>query len=523
MKQIINTSEAYEKMNTAINLLCNTVKITLGPRGKNVIIAPNYMSPFITNDGVTIAKEIDSEDIFEKAILEIAKEASIKTNDEVGDGTTTSLVLLQSIFNKGLEKIKNGYNPMILKKELDESLDIVTKEIEKCKIKACLKDITAVASISANDKAIGILIGEAYKKVGENGLITVDESKDEQTKFELISGMEVDTSLISEYMLKNKNEDKIKDSYLLITNAKIKNLNQLNNLLNDVIDSRKSLLIICEDMSNEVQEALTLNRYQNILDVIAVKIQNYGDNKLKLLEDIAIFTKGKFINTHLGLNLEDVTISDLGMAKEIKVNKSKIVVVKGNGNIKDITNRKKEIKKELLNSNQFTKEFLEKRISSFEKGVGVIYVGGNSKTEMIEKKMRIIDALSSSKIALKEGVLEGAGLTLIKVSNLLQNKNNTLGMNIILEALNEPFKTIINNIGLNPDEIYHNIKEDNFISGFNALTEKYVPLYKEGIIDPVKVTVNALINATSVATMLLTSGAIIASPIKEEIDVEKVF
>lgn len=523
MKKIITGSLAYEKMTNAINLLCDTVKVTLGPKGRNVIIDTNYMNPFITNDGVTIAKEVASEDLFENVILNIAKEASIKTNDEVGDGTTTSLVLLQSIFNEGIKLINDGVNPIILKKEMDESLIKIIGEINKLKIKVGLKDIKSIASISSNSQEIGDLISNVYQKIGLNGLITIDESSNNQTRFEIVEGLEFDSELISNYMLKNTLEDKLKDSYILISNAKINNIGEINNLLNEVIDSNKSLLIICDNMSDNVTETLTLNRHQNVLDVIGVSLLNYGDNKNKLLEDVAIFTGGKFINTHVGFKINEVTIEDLGNAKEIKINKEKTIIINGNGSKNEISLRKKEIKNEIGITNSFNREFFERRLASLNKGVAIIYVGANSKTEMIEEKMRIIDALSSTKVALAEGALIGGGVSFLKVRASLLNDNNSLGMKIILEALKQPFLEIINNLGLDAEEIFNYLKLKNYQIGFNALTEQYVDMNEEKIIDPVKVVINALINATSIAGMLLTTKTIIADDnLKEEIDVDQI-
>ena len=522
-KKIISGEMAKSKMEEAINLLSNTVKITLGPKGKNVVIGPNYMTPYITNDGVTIAKEVESDDPFIEAILEIAKEASIKTNDEVGDGTTTSLVLLQSIFNGGLKLLKEGVNPIILRNEMNRALEVVINKLKEEKIKIKLKDIPLVASISSGDESIGKLIYDTYLKVGEKGLITIDESLNGETHFKISKGLSFDSSLISNYMLKNQMGDELKDVLVLISNFDIDRLELITPLLNEVIDSHKSLLIICDKMSDEVMQTLTLNRHQNILDVIAVSLLNYGDNKDRLLKDIAIMTNGKYYNKAYGDKLDDISISLLGSVSKVKVDKEKTTIIDGHNSKDIINNRLKEIKEDLEMANDFDREFHQRRMASFNKGIATIYVGGNSKTEMIEKKMRIVDALEATKNALNEGVIEGGGLTYLRVANLLKDNNNSLGMKLILEALEVPFKEIINNIGLDYKDILIHIKNNDFKVGFNALTERYGKMTEMGIIDPLKVALKALINATSVGGMLLTTECIIVSDedkdkIKEEID-----
>ncbi len=508
-KKIISGKIVQDKMEEAVNLLANAVKITLGPKGKNVVIGPNYMTPYITNDGVTIAKEVESEDTFAEAILDIAKEASIKTNEEVGDGTTTSLVLLQSIFNKGLKLLNEGVNPIILRNELNEALKEIISKLKNERIKIRLKDIPLVASISSGDDNVGKLIYEAYLDVGLKGLINIEESLNGETYYKVSKGLSFDSNLISNYMLKNRMGDELRDCFVLISNFNIEKITEISSLLNETIDSHKGLLVICDQMSDEVMETLTLNRHQNILDVMAISLLNYGDNKDRLLADIAIMTGGKYYNVLHGDQISDVNISNLGIVNKIKIDKEKTTLIEGMSIKEQVNNRVKEIKEDILLSDNFNKEFHQKRLASFNKGVATIYVGGNSKTEMIEKKMRIVDALEAVKNALSDGIIEGGGIALLRIANHLKNKNNSLGKRVILESLEKPFEEIINNIGQNWEEVILPIKKANYNMGFNALTNKYGNMFEMGIVDPFRVAEKALINATSIGGMLLTTECII--------------
>lgn len=521
-KMIISGDYLRQKMKIAINLLSDTVKVTLGPKGKNVIIDSNYMNPFITNDGVTIAKEVCSDDEVINAILTIAKESSIKTNEEVGDGTTTALVLLKSIFNLSLEKINEGVNPIILKKELNIALDKIVLEIKKETIKIDIRDIGKVATLSSGDQIVGRLIEQAYQKIGKNGLIILEESENNEIETEIVKGLASESELISSYMLKNTKLDVLNNCYILITNQKIEDISLLNNLLNEIIFLNKSLFIICDDMSDEASETLTLNRHQNILDVVALKLMEYGDNKIELLEDIATLTGGKFINLNYKDNLENIKITDLGFAKHINITKQNFVIINGNGNKVLIKERKNTIIAEMKKASLFEKENLEKRLASFEKGIAIIKVGANSKTEMIDKKMRMNDALSACKNALKSGVVIGGGITYLKIIKKLKN-DKSVAMQILLQSLFAPFKEIVENVGESSEKIYQELLHSNFNKGYNALTGKYVDMLDDGIIDPASVAINALINATSIASMLITTESIVINAndkrnIKEEID-----
>ena len=506
MKKVVSGEELKNKIKSSINLLCDTVKITLGPKGRNVIIDNECLCPFITNDGVTIAENVESTDEVESAILKIAKETAIKTNEVVGDGTTTSLVLLQKIYNEG---ISSSENPIMLKKDMDESLLKIISKIDEYSYKASDRDLISIATISSADNQIGNIVGSAYNEVGKDGIINIEESLVPGLKLDLINGMKITKGVVAKYMLKNK-EDELINPYILITNNKIIDMEEINNIINEIIETKRSLLIIAESYSEDVVSSLVLIKEQGLINVIAIEADEYVEKQLEILNDICAFTGGNLINKYRGDLVNNALISDLGQAKKIIVSEENTIIIDGKSNKDELNERKEKLVNELKEiESSYDKEYLTKRLSNLNSKSATITVGASTKTEMIEKKMRIEDAICSCKVAVSSGILPGGGLTLLKVSSNLENENNTIGMNILLKSLKSPFFQIIENVGLNGEEIYEELNKDNFNMGVDAKTLKYVDMIKSGIIDSKEVVINSLINAVSIATMLLTTDRLI--------------
>lgn len=507
MKKVITSEELNTCKLEAIELLCGTVKTTLGPRGCNAIIDHSMFSPFITNDGVTIAKNIESEDERINTILTLAKEASIKTDETVGDGTTTTLVLLESIFKNGLEKIKEGLNPNILKKELEEA----TKEIIE-KIKTESKEPTKdnyfhIASIAANDTAIGKLISSVYVKLNNPDAIKIVESTSTETYFKIIHGYTFDTVLASPYFLNNKQEINYKDPYLLIINKEIHDIEEISEVINYLIDKKRPAVFIATDYSDEViNEVLSLN-FNNITNVTLLKTPEYGLHAISLLNDLETISQSKIVKI-----TDEIIISNLGKCKNIKIDKNEVVISSDSENNK-VNKLIEKIKKELTSEQDtYEQDFLKNRLAKLTNGIGTIYVGAPTTTEAREKKMRFDDAIGALK-STQEGILPGSGLILLKIKENLVAKNN--GYEILKESLDKPFKQILDNVGLDYVPIYQKIKESNYNVVYNVLEEKFETIENTCVIDPTSVVINALKNASSIAGMLLATTSLIINEYQE--------
>ncbi len=493
IKEIITGENLQTKLIEAVNLLCNTAANTLGPIGSNVIISTNDLNPYITNDGVTIAQSIGSNDPFLNAILTLVKESSIKTNEDVGDGTTTTLVLLQYIFNEGINLINKGYSGINLKKEINIAVDEVINNLKKEIMKPKKEDYFHIALISSGSESIGQLISEVYEKTN---LIYLKESSNNLTYYEIIQGYEIDTILGSNLFLSNQKEICLNEAYLLLLNKEIEDIDEINNLLNEVILEKRDLLIIADDYDKDVLNQLLLYNYQKTLNVVAIKNPECGRRKYDLLNDLAILSGSEVINQNINLN-----ITKTGIIKSIKINLTNTLIMG-----KNIHNTH-ELEKELAScQDYYEKEYLDKRIAKLNKGIGIIYVGGNTKTEMKEKKMRFEDGLRAIEVS-KEGILPGEGLSLIKIKKQLKATNG--GEKIVFNSLNKPFQTIIKNVGLKPNKIYKKIKKDNFQKIYNIFENEYEDIQTTKILDPYKVIFYALINASSIAGLLLTTNALI--------------
>lgn len=526
-KEIKFSEDARRKIEIGVNKLADTVKITLGPKGRNVILEKSYGGPLITNDGVTIAKEIELEDKFENMGAELVKEVAIKTNDVAGDGTTTAILLTQAIIREGLKNIVAGANPMIMKKGIQKATDLVVKKIKEISKDIDSKDdITHVASISAADETIGELIAEAMGKVGKNGVITIEESKTSLTELDVVEGMKFDRGYISPYMVteSEKMEADLIEAYILITDKKIANIKELLPILEKIVEQNRKLLIISEDIEGEALATLVVNKMRGTFDVIAVKAPGFGDRRKAILEDIAILTNGQVVSDELGMKLEETTIEMLGEAKRINISSDFTVIIDGYGSKENIETRVNQLKvqKENISSN-FDKEKLDERLAKLSGGVAVIKVGAKTETEMKEQKLRIEDALNATKAAVSEGIVPGGGTTLLycidevnKLCNSLSGDELT-GAMIIMESLKEPLRQIANNAGLVGDVVVENVINDSNGFGFDALLNEYVDLAKAGIVDPTKVTRSAMENASSIASMLLTTEAAVVS-VKEKTD-----
>ena len=524
-KQIIYGEEARKALMSGINQLADTVKITLGPKGRNVVLDKKFGSPLITNDGVTIAKEIELDDAFENMGAQLVKEVSVKTNDAAGDGTTTATLMAQAIIREGMKNVTAGANPMIVRKGIQEAVDKAVEALRSNSKKVtCSEDIARVATVSASDESIGKLIAEAMEKVTADGVITVEESKTSETYSEVVEGMMFDRGYISPYMATDtdKMEAVMDDAYLLITDKKISNIQDILPLLEQIVKTGAKLLIIAEDIEGEALTTLIVNKLRGTFSVCAVKAPGYGDRRKEMLKDIAILTNGTVISDELGLELKDVTMDQLGRAKSVKVEKENTVIVDGMGDKEEIAARVAQIKHQISETtSDFDREKLQERLAKLAGGVAVIRVGAATETEMKEAKLRMEDALNATRAAVEEGIIAGGGSAYIHASKEVAKEVEKLegdektGARVVLKALEAPLYHIAANAGLEGSVIINKVKESEIGVGFDALKEQYVDMVKEGILDPAKVTRSALQNATSVAGTLLTTEAVV-STIKEE-------
>ena len=524
-KEIKYGAEARAALEAGVNQLADTVRVTLGPKGRNVVLDKSFGAPLITNDGVTIAKEIELEDAFENMGAQLVKEVATKTNDVAGDGTTTATVLAQAMVNAGMKNLAAGANPIILRKGMKKATACAVETIGKMSQKVNGKEhIARVAAISAGDEAVGQLVADAMEKVSNNGVITIEESKTMQTELDLVEGMQFDRGYISAYMATDteKMEAVLDDPYILITDKKISNIQEILPVLEQLVQSGKKLLIIAEDIEGEALTTLVLNKLRGTFTAVGVKAPGYGDRRKAMLQDIAILTGGTVISEEIGLELKDATIDMLGRAKSVKVQKESTVIVDGLGDKEAIADRVKTIKAEIENTkSEFDKEKLQERFAKLSGGVAVIRVGAATETEMKEAKLRMEDALNATRAAVEEGIIAGGGSAYIHASKEVAKLADTLegdektGAKVILKALEAPLYYISANAGLEGAVIINKVKESAPGTGFNAATEEYVDMVENGILDPVKVTRSALQNATSVASTLLTTESVVAN-IKED-------
>ena len=520
MAKVIKFGEdARKSLLEGVNKLADTVKVTLGPKGRNVVLDKSYGAPLITNDGVTIAKEIELEDKFENMGARLVKEVSTKTNDVAGDGTTTATVLAQSMIKEGVKNVAAGADPMAVKRGMDKAVEAAVKGLKAISSEVDGKDgIARVASISANSEEIGELIAGAMEKVSKDGVITIEESKTSNTELNVVEGMQFDKGYVSPYMVTDteKMEAVLDNPYILITDKKISNIQEILPLLENLMQQSGKLLIICDDVEQEALSTLVLNKLRGVLNVVAVKAPGFGDKRKAMLEDIAILTGGEVITSELGLELKDTSIEQLGRAKQVKVQKENTIIVDGSGDKKAIAERVKQIKAQIEETkSEFDKENLQERLAKIAGGVAVIGVGAATEVEMKDKKLRIEDALSATRAAVEEGIVAGGGTALINVIPEVQKvaeklpEGEKLGAQIVLKALEEPLKQIAKNAGLEPAVILENVKKAEVGFGFDARDEKYVDMKKAGIVDPTKVTRSALQNAESIASMVLTTESLV--------------
>lgn len=525
-KQMKYGEEARRALEIGVNQLADTVKITLGPKGRNVVLDKKFGSPSVTNDGVTIAKEIELEDKFENMGAQLVKEVATKTNDVAGDGTTTATLLAQAIVREGLKNVAAGANPMILKIGIEKAVNAVVEEIKKLSVKVKGKDdIARVASISANDEIIGNLIADAMEKVTNEGVITVEESKTMATNLEVVEGMQFDRGYISPYMVTDteKMEAILDDPYILITDKKISNIQDILPMLEQIVQQGKKLVIIAEDVEGEALATLVVNKLRGTFTCVAVKAPGFGDRRKAMLQDIAILTGGEVISEDLGLELKDVKLKQLGRARQVKVQKEDTIIVDGAGNQEDIKKRVASIKAQIEETtSEFDKEKLQERLAKLSGGVAVIQVGAATETEMKEKKLRIEDALAATKAAVEEGIVAGGGTAYINaipaVDKLLANTqgDERTGVSIIMRALEEPMRQIAANAGLEGSVIVEKVKSSQLNVGYDVLSESYVNMIDKGIVDPAKVTRSALQNAASIAAMVLMTESLVTDiPEKE--------
>ncbi len=524
-KEIKYGADARAALGRGVDQLADTVRVTLGPKGRNVVLDKSFGAPLITNDGVTIAKEIELEDPFENMGAQLVKEVATKTNDVAGDGTTTATVLAQAMINAGMKNLEAGANPIILRKGMKKATDCAVAAIAKMSSKVNGKEhIARVATISAGDEEVGNLVADAMEKVSKDGVITIEESKTMQTELDLVEGMQFDRGYISAYMATDmdKMEATLENPYILITDKKISNIQEILPLLEQIVQSGAKLLIIAEDVEGEALTTLIVNKLRGTFNVVAVKAPGYGDRRKAMLEDIAILTGGQVISSELGLELKDTTMEQLGRAKSVKVQKENTVIVDGEGDKDAIAARVAQIKKQIEETtSDFDREKLQERLAKLAGGVAVIRVGAATETEMKEAKLRLEDALAATRAAVEEGIICGGGSAYIHASKEVEKLRDTLegdektGANIVLKALEAPLYHIAANAGLEGSVIVNKVKEMNPGMGFDALKGEYVDMVADGILDPAKVTRSALQNATSVASTLLTTESVVAS-IKED-------
>ena len=520
-KEIKYGAEARAALEIGVNKLANTVRVTLGPKGRNVVLDKSFGTPLITNDGVTIAKEVELEDPFENMGAQLVKEVATKTNDVAGDGTTTATVLAQAMISEGMKNLAAGANPIILRKGMRKATDVAVDAI--IKMSSTLKgkeQIARVAAISAGDDAVGQLVADAMEKVSNDGVITIEESKTMMTELDLVEGMQFDRGYVSAYMCTDmdKMEAVLESPYILITDKKISNIQEILPILEQIVQSGSRLLVIAEDVEGEALTTLVINKLRGTFTVVAVKAPGYGDRRKAMLQDIAILTGGTVISDELGLDLKETTMEQLGRAKSIKVQKENTIIVDGEGNKEEINARINQIKAQIEETtSEFDKEKLQERLAKLSGGVAVIRVGAATETEMKENKLRMEDALAATKAAVEEGIVAGGGSVFIHASKSVVELAATLegdektGANIILKALESPLYCIVSNAGLEGSVVISKIKESKPGIGFDALTEQYVDMVTAGILDPTKVARSALQNATSVASTLLTTESVVAN------------
>ncbi len=525
-KEIKFGEDARRAMERGINKLADTVKVTLGPKGRNVVLDKKFGAPLITNDGVTIAREIELEDKYENMGAQLVKEVATKTNDVAGDGTTTATLLAQAIIREGLKNVAAGANPMILQRGIRAAVDKAVEEIKRFSKEVESKEaIAQVASISAGDEAIGKLIADAMEKVGNDGVITVEESKSMGTTLEVVEGMQFDRGYVSAYMVTDTEKMIVEyeEPYILITDKKISNIQEILPILEQIVQMGKPLVIIAEDIEGEALATLVLNKLRGTFNCVAVKAPGFGDRRKEMLQDIAILTGGTVISEELGYDLKEATIDLLGRAGKVKVDKENTVIVNGAGKAEDIQNRIKQIKAQLEETDsEFDAEKLQERLAKLSGGVAVIQVGAATETELKERKLRIEDALAATRAAVEEGIVPGGGTVLVDsipaVEKLLQNAegDERTGISIIVRALEEPVRQIAANAGLEGSVIVEKVRAEADGIGFDALNEKYVNMIEAGIVDPTKVTRTALQNAASVASMVLTTEGAVVDVEKED-------
>ena len=525
-KDIIYGEEARKALQKGIDTLADTVKITLGPKGRNVVLQKKYGAPLITNDGVTIAKEIELEDAFENMGAALVKEVATKTNDAAGDGTTTATLLAQALVREGMKNIAAGANPMVVKKGMKKAVDAAVDEIKKNSKKvAGSADIARVATVSAGDEFVGKLIAEAMEKVTADGVITLEESKTAETYSDVVEGMQFDRGYISPYMVTDtdKMEAVLDNPYILNTDKKISSIQDVLPLLEQIVQSGKKLLIIAEDVDGDALTNLILNKLRGVFTCVAVKAPGFGDRRKEMLKDIAVLTGGEVITDELGLDIKETTVAQLGTAKQVKINKENTIIVDGAGKSADIKARVNEIRAAIENTtSEFDKEKLQERLAKLSGGVGVIKVGAATEVEMKEKKLRIEDALAATKAAVEEGIVAGGGVALLNAIPAVQEIIDSLegdektGAAIVLKALEEPIRQISLNAGVEGSVIIDTIMKKKTVGyGYDAYTETYGDMIKKGIVDPAKVTRSALQNASSVAEMVLTTESLVADKPEE--------
>lgn len=518
-KQIKFGEDARKSLLEGVNKLADTVKVTLGPKGRNVVLDKSFGAPLITNDGVTIAKEIELEDKFENMGARLVKEVSEKTNDVAGDGTTTATVLAQAMIKEGVKNVAAGADPMAMKRGIDKAVKSAVDELKTISVPVNGKDdIARVASISANNDEVGELIAEAMEKVSKDGVITIEESKTSTTQLNVVEGMQFDKGYVSPYMVTDteKMEAIVDNPYILITDKKISNIQEILPLLESLMQQSGKLVIICDDIEGEALSTLVLNKLRGVLNVVAVKAPGFGDKRKAMLQDIAILTGGEVITSDLGLELKDTQIEQLGRARQVKVQKENTIIVDGSGDKQQIADRVGQIKAQINETkSEYDKEGLQERLAKMAGGVAVIEVGAATETEMKDKKLRIEDALSATKAAVEEGIVAGGGTALINVVPAVEKTVNELtggeklGAEIVLKSLEEPVKQIARNAGLEPAVIADNVRKAEVGVGFDASKEEYVDMKKTGIVDPTKVTRSALQNAASIASMVITTESLV--------------
>jgi chaperonin GroEL len=517
-KEIMFSEDARRAMLRGVDALANAVKVTLGPKGRNVVLEKKFGSPLITNDGVTIAKEIELEDAFENMGAQLVKEVATKTNDVAGDGTTTATVLAQAMIREGLKNVTAGANPMVIRKGIEKAVVAAVQELKNiAKPIEGKQSIAQVAAISAADEEVGQLIAEAMEKVGNDGVITVEESKGFTTELEVVEGMQFDRGYISPYMITDtdKMEAVLEDPYILITDKKISSIQEILPVLEKVVQQGRQLLIIAEDLEGEALATIVVNKLRGTFTAVAVKAPGFGDRRKAMLQDLAVLTGAQVVTEELGLDLKGTTVDMLGRARQVRVTKENTIVVDGAGSKADIGARVQQIRVQLEDTtSEFDKEKLQERLAKLSGGVAVIKVGAATETELKEKKLRIEDALNSTRAAVEEGMVSGGGTALVNVYHAVSALNLTgdekTGLNIVLRALEEPVRQIAANAGQEGSVIVERLKKEQVGIGYNAATGEWVNMFQAGIVDPVKVTRSALQNAASVAAMFLTTEAVIA-------------